>query len=512
LSTRLTASIVYALFVLSIASAVSGQAPGQAGPITVLSRDGRRTLPAVDVQNHLMVGLDDLANFFQLQIREDAAARAVTATYKNQTIVLTPDQSLVSASGRLVSLPAPLTRRGNRWLVPVEFISRALGPVYDARLDLRPASRLLVVGDLRVPRVTARYDDTPAVLRVTFEISPRSTAAVTQEQTRLLLRIDADALDVSFPAPPPSAQGVLAGIRAAEPNVIQLDLGPRFASFRSVPPVSSGAAAVVTIELSAATDSAAAPAAPPAAPVPATPLPVFTGGARPTIRTIVIDPGHGGDDNGVTGPGGTLEKNFTLTVARRVKSVIEGRLGMRVILTREDDRRLGADGRVAIANNNKADLFISLHANGSPREATRGAIVFTLTLDRFGEDARRQSQADREVLPVFGGGSREISLVEWELAQAAHLDDSNTFAAIIDQKLRSVSGLPAVTSERALIRNLAGANMPAVLIEVGYRSNPDEEKLLTSSNFQNDLAQAITESVVSFRDHLEQGGQEPPAP
>ena len=86
-----------------------------------------------------MVGLDDLATLFQLQVREDAAARAVTATYKNQTIVLTPDQSLVSASGRLVSLPAPVTRRSNRWLVPVEFISRALAPIYDVRLDFRPA-------------------------------------------------------------------------------------------------------------------------------------------------------------------------------------------------------------------------------------------------------------------------------------------------------------------------------------------------------------------------------------
>ena len=142
-----------------------------------------------------MVGLDDLANIFQLQIREDPAARAVTATYKNQTLVLTPDQSLVSASGRLVSLPAPLIRQGRRWLVPVEFISRALAPIYDTRLELRPASRLVIVGDLRVPRVMAQYDSSPTSLRVTFEITPRANAAVTQEANRLLVRIDADTLD-----------------------------------------------------------------------------------------------------------------------------------------------------------------------------------------------------------------------------------------------------------------------------------------------------------------------------
>src|SRR5687767_10148172 len=283
----------------------------QGGPITVLSREGRRTLATVDVQGHQMVGLDDLATLFQLQVREDSAARAITATYKSQTIVLTPDQSLVSSSGRLVSLPAPLTRRSNRWMVPVEFISRALAPIYDVRLDFRSASRLLVIGDLRVPRVTASYDDGPASLRVTFQITPRATATVTQEQGRLLVRIDADALDATLPAPP--QQQLLTGIRATEPNTIQMDLGQRFATFRATPPTSSGAAAVLTVELlapGADTSSAApapvAPTAPvaPVAPTPAGDLPVFTTGARPTIRTIVIDPGHGGDDNGVKGPGG----------------------------------------------------------------------------------------------------------------------------------------------------------------------------------------------------------------
>lgn len=501
----------------------------QGGPINVLSRDGRRTLPTVEVQGRQMVGLDDLATLFQLQVREDAAARAITATYKTQTIVLTPDQSLVSSSGRLVSLPAPLTRRNNRWLVPVEFISRALAPIYDVRLDLRPASRLLIVGDLRVPRVTAQYDDTPASLRVTLEMTPRATATVTQEQGRLLVRIDADALDASLPQPP--QQQLLSGLRVTEPTTIQMDLGQRFNTFRASPTTSSGAAAVVTIELlGAATETSAAPLTPnaPVAPVapnapgtvapnapglaaPDAALPVFGAGARPSIRTIVIDPGHGGDDNGVKGQGGALEKDVTLAVARRVKGAIEGRLGMRVLLTREEGNRVDGDSRAAIANNNKADLFISLHANGSPRATLRGALVYTLSLDRVGEDARRQSQADRAVLPVFGGGAREVSLIEWELAQAAHLDGSNAFAGIVDQRLRTTAGLPSVELQRAPMRSLAGTNMPALLIEMGYLSNAEDEKLLMSSDFQNRIANALTEAVAAFRDHVEQGPQVPPA-
>jgi len=498
----------------------------QGGPITVLAREGRRTLPTIELQGRQMVGLDDLAALFQLQVREDAAARAITATYKGQTIVMTPDQSLVSSSGRLVSLPAPLTRRNNRWLVPVEFISRALAPIYDVRLDLRSASRLLVLGDLRVPQVTVQYDDSPSLLRVTLETTPRTTATVTHEQGRLLVHVDADALDAVLASPPP--QQLVTGIRVVDPNTIQMDLGPRFSTFRASPPVSSGAAALVTIEILAATaetSSATAPSAPggatadkPGAPIapgaPATTgdLPVFGGATRPTIRTIVIDPGHGGDDIGVKGAGGALEKDVALSVARRLKGTIEGRLGMRALLTREDGTRVDADGRAAIANNNKADLFISLHANGSPRPSLRGAAIYTLSLDRVGEDARRQSQADRAVLQVFGGGAREVALVEWELAQAAHLDGSNAFAGIVDQKLRATAGLPSVALQRAPMRNLAGTNMPAVLIEMGYLSNAEEEKLLTSGDFQNRIALALTEAVAAFRDYVEQEAQPPAAP
>ncbi len=437
------------------------------------------------------------------QVREDAAARAVTVTYKNQTIVLTPDQTLASMSGRLVSLPAPLTRQGRRWLVPVEFVNRALTMMYDARLDYRPASRLLVVGDVRVPRVTAQYEDTGHSLRVTIDITPKATATASQDQNHLLVRIDADALDAVL-QPPPQQTGLLTGIRAIDPNTIQFDLGQRFASYRASTPISAGASSQLVVELlSAAPDSSAvAPAPAPPAPPP-TDLPVFGGALRASIRTIVLDPGHGGDDNGVKGPGGSLEKDVVLAVARRIKAAIEGRLGIRVLLTRDDDARVDPDSRAAIANNNKADLFISLHANGSLRPGTQGTSIYYLNLDRFGEEARRQSQVDREVLQVYGGGTREFSLVDWELAQAAHVQDSAALAGLIEQKLRGSADLQSVSVQKTGLRALAGANMPAVLIEMGYLSNPAEEKRLASADFHTNFAQAMTEAVIAFRSYLE---------
>ena len=214
----------FALTLLLLAAVLSGQAPNQVGPFTVLSRDGRRVLPVAEVQGRPMVGLDDLSTLFQLQVREDAAANAVTATYRNQTLVLTPDQTLVSASGRLISLPSPLVRQGRRWLVPIEFISRALAVIYDTRLEVRAASRLVIVGDLRVPRVSAQYDESPGMSRITLQIAPRANAAVSQEPGRLLVRIEADTIDASLPVAP-TQQGLLTAIRVVEPATIQIDLG-----------------------------------------------------------------------------------------------------------------------------------------------------------------------------------------------------------------------------------------------------------------------------------------------
>jgi N-acetylmuramoyl-L-alanine amidase len=139
-------------------------------------------------------------------------------------------------------------------------------------------------------------------------------------------------------------------------------------------------------------------------------------------------------------------------------------------------------------------------------------MIYTLSLDRVGEDARRQSEAAKAVLPVFGGGAREVALVEWELAQAAHLDESNAFAGIVDQKLRTTAGLPSVALQRAPMRNVAGTNMPAVLVEMGYLSNTEDEHLLTSGEFQNSIAIAVTDAIAAFRDHVEQGPQVAPAP
>ena len=146
------ASVV--LFLVAV-DPVGGQSP--APLLTIVSRDGRRPLPLTVANDQELVFLDELAAAFQLTVRDEAFG-AVTVGYKGKTVLLTPDQPLVSIGGRLVSLPSAPARNGRRVLVPVEFINRALALIYDSRLDLRKSSRLLIVGDWRVPRVTMRID------------------------------------------------------------------------------------------------------------------------------------------------------------------------------------------------------------------------------------------------------------------------------------------------------------------------------------------------------------------
>jgi len=218
--------------VLALAAVLSSQTvPGPA--LTLLAREGRRALPLTVAANQEMVGLDDLATAFQLAVREESLG-AITVSYKGKTIVLTPDQPLVSVSGRLVSLPAAPARNGARWLVPVEFISRALALIYDARLDLRKPSRLLVIGDLRVPRITVRYDPLGATGRLTIDATPRALANVTQETDHLTIKFDADALDVpNPPLPAQEPQSLLRAVRVLDATTLAIDLGPRFAGFKA---------------------------------------------------------------------------------------------------------------------------------------------------------------------------------------------------------------------------------------------------------------------------------------
>lgn len=504
---RATAASTTLLSLLLLATLLQAQGAPPAAPLTEVSRDGRRPVPTTVLSGQELIALDDLATLFPgVTIREDALAGGITISYRNRTIIMSADQPMASVNGRVIALPSPVIRNGRRWLVPVEFLTRALGPIYDQRIDLRRASRLLVVGDVRVPRVTGRIDTAGPPTRATIEISPAATVTPTVEQGRVFLRIDADALDLALQQ---GSNGLIDQMRAADqPNTLVIYINARAGTPRVVQSTADDVTHVV-VEVPAANaptpPSTETAAPPPSAPPPAE-SPLLTM-PRLGMQTIVIDPGHGGNDIGAKGPGGTEEKTVTLEVARRLKSLIETRLGIRVVLTREDDRAVTPDERAATANNRKGDLFISLHANAAPSPSIAGAEVSFLRLDREGEDARRLAQADAVTLPVLGGNTREIEVVRWDLAQARHVEASSMFAGMLEEELRQHVTMGPRPRQQAPLRVLVGANMPAALIEMGYLTNPEQEKVVRSEAYQGLLAQSIFDAIVRFRGASEGGGQ-----
>ncbi len=295
-----------------------------------------------------------------------------------------------------MSLPAPPVKIGGRWYVPVEFIGRALSVISDVPLELRKASRLVLQGTIRAPRVVVRHDVGGNQARVTMDITPRTPHQVQQEATRAIVRFDADLIDLTIA--PFQSQGIVQAIHPGEDaKTVAIDLGPEFR-------IAAGGGLADRARRHARDDrslrsarsdrraSARRPDASRRRPRCRSPC------SRPqACKTIVIDPGHGGDEAGAKGAKGTLEKAVTLSVARRLKAALEARLGARVLLTRVSDGAVGPDERAAVANNNKADLFISLHATrrcGKPRRVRRSSTSVSIG-PRRGRRKSRNPKASR---------------------------------------------------------------------------------------------------------------------
>jgi N-acetylmuramoyl-L-alanine amidase len=349
--------------------------------------------------------------------------------------------------------------------------------------------------------VTVRDEPLGNGSRLTIDATPRAASTIANENERLMIRFDADAVDATIPVLQP--QGLVSAIRIADPVTLVVDLGPRFATFRSSTENIDTTSRLVIDVLGSATETTSQTPPPPVQPQPPSEPPPLTPPAA-SVRSVAIDPGHGGTDQGVKGPAGALEKDLTLALARRLKAAIEGRLGIRGILTREDDRNIPIDERTAIANNNKADLFISLHLNGSFRPESKGASIYVAAFD----DPDRSRTLAPERVPAFGGGLRDIELIPWNLAQIRYVDQSTAVAHIVEQQFENRIPLDIRSIDRAPLGVLESANMPAVLVELGYLTNPDQEKELASPDFQATIVQALFDAIVRCRDVLVGGSSQ----
>ena len=223
------------------------------------------------------------------------------------------------------------------------------------------------------------------------------------------------------------------------------------------------------------------------------------------IQTIVIDPGHGGRmEPGAQGKYGALEKDITLALALKLRDVIERNRPVRVVLTRDSDVSVSLENRAAIANYNKADLFISIHVNSSYRKDARGSETFFLGTEALDDEARRLAYLENNPADVergIGGDNEdEITMILWDMAQSAYLKESSLLAETIQEELNHLLGTKNRGIKQIPFKVLTGVACPAVLVEVAFISNPDEERKLLTEWFQNNVVEAIYRGVESYID------------
>ncbi|MGQ9672614.1 MAG: N-acetylmuramoyl-L-alanine amidase family protein [Candidatus Aminicenantales bacterium] len=220
------------------------------------------------------------------------------------------------------------------------------------------------------------------------------------------------------------------------------------------------------------------------------------------IKTVVIDPGHGGIETGAKGKFGTLEKDITLAIGLRLKRIIERNLAFRVEMTRDKDIDISLENRAATANNHKADLFISIHTNSSYRRNAQGSETFFLSLNATDEEARRLAYLENTSAelerPLVEDSKDEIKMILWDMAQSAYLKQSQSLAEFIQNELNSLLGTTNRGIKQAPFKVLTGVACPAVLVEVAFISNPEEERELVKEGFQESVAEAIYRALVRY--------------
>lgn len=465
-----------------VAAEATLKTPAETETLTIVESGGRPYFPVDDVITALggTVSVDDSGGT-HVKI---GSAEAVLGT-----------ESRYCAVGQeLIEMPSEPVRVENRLFVPWQFFRGYLRLVeLDASWDA--ATRTLTIGPLQRETIRAQISvvDVGGLTKVVLELSSRTEFSVSRTATSYLIRtrnpIQAPFEEQAFEDP------FVAAVKF-EPTQVEIRL-------RSTEVVASSYKLDkpfrIVLDLKhgqppAPTTTTVAPPVRPRRPT-----------ERPGVHTIVLDPGHGGRETGAVGPTGLLEKDVTLAICRKLKESLVKTLGVRVILTRDDDSVVPLDERTAIANQYHADLFLSVHLNSAPYKNVSGSETYFLSLEA--SDERAQMAAERENASPGGTPPAEahsdLDMILWDLAQQDYLKESSRFAELIQDEMAHATGIEKRGVKQAPFRVLVGATMPAALVEVGFISNPDEEAKLKDPAYLDKIVTALTTAIVRYKSEYE---------
>jgi N-acetylmuramoyl-L-alanine amidase len=426
----------------------------------------------------------------ELQMQHDVAFRTMTLSNPDRFVVDLPD----TAAGRTLQLPVPAgVVKAVRSGKPADGTIRI---VFDLASPVAPLKPRLEHGADGVRLVLEWPGDGAKPLAATP--APRSgmpavAAAVAPEPDKPA-SVPATAMPV--PGTTTAAQTLPAVVDRPPPDTAPANAGaPVIKPIATVAPPTPSAVkpAGTTVKPAIATVE------PPGAP--GKTLQDLRAGTRALI--VAIDAGHGGQDPGAHGPSGKREKDVTLAIARELARQINATPGLKAYLTRDTDVFLPLPRRTQLARQAKADMFISIHADAAENRAAKGSSVYVLSL-RGASSQRARWLADKENAAdlIGGAGARApdntLASVLLDLTQSGQMKASEDAAGHVLSGLKDIGNNHKPDIERANFAVLRTSDMPAMLVETAFISNPDEERRLTDPNYQRTVARAVLDGVNTY--------------
>jgi N-acetylmuramoyl-L-alanine amidase len=421
-----------------------------------------------------------------LQTRLDATPSSIRAHLRvpGHVVTFTRNWSQVVVDGQPVVLAAPVRVKAGTWLVPAEFVSRVLPRV--AQLGMPAALPKTAMPAVALEEL--RFRSYPSFTRVVLETSQAVTFRLEQSGPR-----EARVRVMGLRSEPRSEE-----IRDGLVTEVRLESAGRDILLRILFESQPGEVKALTL------------ADPPRLVLdfrrPADEMTRERIQAAP-LKVIVLDAGHGGHDTGAVGPSGLTEKDLVLDVTRRVARLVEDQLKIKVILTREDDTFVTLRDRTTLANRARADLFVSIHANAH-RNAVSGVETYFLSSEATDNEARQVAALENAVIELEAPTPRArpdfVKAILWDLAQSEFQIESSRLAEVVQDSMTQTLRQPNRGVKQAGFFVLGGAAMPAVLIEIGFVTNPQEERRLRDSRYREEIARAIFAGLSEYKRHWDQ--------
>ncbi len=436
--------------------------------------------------------VSDAARALGLTVSSDPATGVLTISGAGHQVLLGPGTAQVPVDKRIVAISGPARLVSGALYAPADFFEKILFPLAGAAGAWDAAKKTWTLSPAGPPPLSIEVAvvHVEPTTQVVLRLSDAAKTSTALSDKGLQVRFADTKIDPPFPERKYD-DPLVASVRFAG-DLALIDFREPGLSARAYPLTSPDRLVVEVGRRIAPRLPAPAESAAPAAPAPVGPQ-----------VTIVIDPGHGGTETGAIGPGGLLEKDATLEIAKRIVATLPKAIACRTVLTRDSDLLLPLDDRTSIANHEKADLFLSIHANSSRSASAQGSETYYLSLeasDKLAQEVASRENASNGVAagPAAETGNPDLDFVLWDLAQSAHLKESSEIAEAMQVEMNAVTDTPNRGIKQAPFRVLVGATMPAILLEVAFISNPAEEKSLKSPEFQQTVADAVARAVARF--------------